>query len=122
MSRGTLGGQRGMAFTRVLAQAAVSDAEAAERWYAALFDASPDARPMDGLLEWHLTDTAGVQVWREPARAGRSCVVLGTDDLDALADRLTRVGAARAAVEAGGGARLLRLSDPDGNLVVVTGA
>ena len=110
-----------MAFTRVLAQAAVADVEAAERWYAVLLGSPPDARPMDGLLEWHLTSTGGVQVWQDADRAGRSCVVLGDDDLDALAERLAAAGTRHDGVEPGGGARLLRLVDPDVNLVVVTG-
>jgi predicted enzyme related to lactoylglutathione lyase len=118
------GGLDGVEFSRVLAQVAVRDAEAAERWYATLFDAPPDARPMDGLLVWHLTEDAGVQVWQDGERAGRSCAVLGVGgapELDALADRLTAAGEAHGGVEPGGGARLLRLTDPDGNLVVVTG-
>lgn len=117
-------GLDGVEFSRVLAQVAVRDAEAAERWYATLFGAPPDARPMEGLLEWHLTEDAGVQVWQDGERAGRSCAVLGVDGadgLDALAERLSSAGVAHGGVEPGGGARLLRLADPDGNLVVVTG-
>lgn len=121
--RGPSGLER-MEFSRVLAQAAVTDVEVAERWYTALLDGPPTARPMDGLLEWHLTPTAGVQVWCDAERAGRSCVVLGVAGagvLDALATRLATAGTAHGGVEPGGGARLLRLTDPDGNLVVVTG-
>lgn len=111
-------------FTQVLAQLAVSDVEAARQWYAQLFDGPPDARPMAGLLEWRVTGGAGVQVWRDPERAGRSAAVLGVGaahQLDALAERLEAAGLAHDGVEPGGGARLLRLVDPDGNLVVVTG-
>lgn len=117
-----------MSFTSVLAQSAVADLETAERWYRVLFDRGPDARPMDGLLEWRLTGgpaASGVQVWRDAERAGRSCAVLttsGADALDALALRLTRAGVDHGGTEPGGGARLLRLIDPDGNLVVVTSA
>ena len=60
-----------------------------------------------------------VQLWAEPERARRSTVVLSTDDLDATAARLTGAGIATGAVEPGGGARLVRLADPDGNRVVV---
>lgn len=65
-----------MSITRVLAQSTVSDLVAAEDWYTRLFGREPDARPMPGLLEWHLGDTFGVQVWAEPNRAGRSSMVL----------------------------------------------
>ena len=57
--------------TRLLSNHRVADLPRAEAWYSALFGRGPDARPMDGLLEWHLGDAAGVQVWLEPEAAGR---------------------------------------------------
>jgi predicted enzyme related to lactoylglutathione lyase len=110
-----------MPFTRVLAQATVSDLGDAERWYTALWERGPDARPMPGLLEWHVGDASGMQVWSEPDRAGRSTVVIGTDDLDAVADRLATAGVAHGGAEPGGGGRVLQLADPDGNRIVLTG-
>ena len=110
-----------MTFTHVFAQSTVSDLAAAERWYSALFGRGPDANPMEGLLEWHLTADAGVQVWSEADRAGRSTVVLRSDDLDAAAARLAESGIEHGGPQAGGGARILELSDPDGNRVVVSG-
>jgi catechol 2,3-dioxygenase-like lactoylglutathione lyase family enzyme len=106
----------------VLAQCAVSDLDRAEHWYTRLLNSPPDARPMPGLLEWHLGDTFGVQVWLETDRAGRSTVVLGETDLDQAAARLSVAGVDHAGPEAGGGARLLQLADPDGNRIVLTGA
>ncbi len=111
-----------MGFTGVLAQATVTDLDRAERWYATLFGRVPDARPMDGLLEWHLTDSAGVQVWREPGRSGRSTVVLGATDLDVAAGDLAAAGVVHDGPRPGGGSRVLVLRDPDGNRVVLTGA
>ncbi|MGY1795985.1 VOC family protein [Geodermatophilus sp. SYSU D00525] len=111
-----------MRATSVLAQATVADLDRAERWYATLFGRDPDGRPMDGLLEWHLTDSAGVQVWREPDRSGRSTMVIGAADLDATARDLTAAGVAHDGPEPGGGSRVVRLTDPDGNRVVLTGA
>ena len=111
----------GMTYTAVLAQSTVTDLGAAESWYAALLGREPDARPMDGLLEWHVTEGGGVQVWAEPDRDGRSTVVLATDDLDAAVARLVAAGIPPGEPAPGGGARLLRLADPDGNRVVVVG-
>lgn len=110
-----------MAYTSVLAQSTVSDLGTAEPWYTALLGRAPDTRPMDGLVEWQLVDGGGVQLWAEPERAGRCTLLLATDDLDATAARLRALGIADGAPEPGGGARLLRLTDPDGNRVVVTG-
>lgn len=111
-----------MTFSYVLAGSVVSDLATAEPWYRSLFGRDPDARPMAGLLEWHLDGASGVQVWQDPERAGRSSVVLGSDDLDAAVERLTAEGVAHDGPEPGGGARLLRLVDPDGNSVVLLGA
>lgn len=111
-----------MTFRRVLAQAVVTDLPVAERWYTTLLGSAPHARPMDGLLEWHLGDSFGVQVWRDPDRAGRSSMVLEESDLDALATRLEAEGLHHEGPRPGGGARVLVLTDPDGNHVVVTGS
>jgi predicted enzyme related to lactoylglutathione lyase len=110
-----------MTYTAVLAQSTVADSSAAEPWYTALLGRAPDARPMAGLLEWRVAGASGVQVWAEPERAGRSTILLATDDLDATAARLVAAGIASSEPEDGGGARLLRLTDPDGNRVVVLG-
>jgi predicted enzyme related to lactoylglutathione lyase len=109
----------GMALNRILAQSTVSDLTAAELWYTALFGRGPDSRPMPGLLEWHVSETAGLQVWSEPARAGRSTVVIGTDDLGAVVAVLDAAGIGHEGTQPGGGGRILQLTDPDGNRVVI---
>jgi len=68
-----------MAVRRILAQATVSDLDAAVSWYTKVFGRNPDTNPMPGLIEWHLADTFGVQIWLEPDRAGRGCIVLEDD-------------------------------------------
>ena len=110
-----------MTITRVLAQSTVSDLAAAEDWYTQLFGRSPDARPMPGLLEWHLADTFGVQVWAEPDRAGHSSMVLDESDLDSLAARLADAGMVHDGPQDATSSRILSLVDPDGNRVVLTG-
>lgn len=104
----------------VLANCTVTDLERAERWYTILFERELDARPMPGLIEWHLGDS-GLQLWSEPERAGTSSVVLGETDLDAAAVRATAAGIDHDGPQPGGGARILPLTDPDGNQVVLTG-
>lgn len=110
-----------MALAHVLAGSLVTDLTAAEHWYSALFDRGPDTRPMAGLLEWYLPDGSGLQVYEEPERAGRSNVVLMDDDLDSTAARLTEASVTHSGPQPGGVARILVLSDPDGNRVVLTG-
>jgi predicted enzyme related to lactoylglutathione lyase len=111
-----------MTITGVSAQATVRDLSSAEDWYRKLFDREPDARPMDGLLEWHFTGGQAVQVYAEPDRAGRSTVVLGVDDLDAFARRVRAVALTDAEPQDATSSRVLPIEDPDGNRIVVTGA
>lgn len=109
-------------FTGVLAQATVTDLDRARSWYDQLFDRPADAEPMPGLIEYHLGDGFGVQVFREPERAGRSAIVLAETDLDAAAARLQAAGIADDGAAAISSGRALQLSDPDGNRVVLVGS
>lgn len=110
-----------MTITRLLAQMTVTDVVEAKSWYTRLFGRAPDAEPMPGLLEWHLTDSFGVQVWGEASRAGTSCMVLDESALDELAARLDRVGIEHEAPQDATTLRVLPLQDPDGNRIVFTG-
>ena len=105
----------------VFAQATVTDLGAAEQWYSTLFGRGPDTRPMDGLIEWRLGAGFGVQVWSEPERAGHSSMVLGESDLDGLAARLTGAGIDHSGPQQVTASRILPLTDPDGNRVVISG-
>lgn len=99
----------------------MTELQRAERWYAVLFDRPPDARPMDGLIEWHLGDTFGVQIWVEGDRAGRSAMVLSESELDQLIARLDSAGVSHPAPQDVTASRILEMTDPDGNRIVVTG-
>ncbi len=110
-----------MSIARILAQMTVRDYGAGVAWYTSLFGREPDARPMDGLVEWHLADTFGVQVWAEAARAGHSSLVLDETDLDARAVALERAGIPHEGPIDATTVRILPVTDPDGNRIVFTG-
>ena len=105
----------------ILAQCTVTDLERAEQWYTRLLGCGPDARPMAGLIEWHPGESYGLQLWSDAGRAGRSTVVLAETDLDGAAARATEAGIPHDGPQPGGGGRILQVTDPDGNLVMVTG-
>jgi catechol 2,3-dioxygenase-like lactoylglutathione lyase family enzyme len=111
-----------MTINRLLAQMTVSDVNRAVDWYGRLFGREPDARPMEGLVEWHLADTFGVQVWLDPERAGHSAVVLDESDLDGRAAELDAAGLPYEGPQEVTASRIVQLVDPDGNQVVITGA
>ena len=77
---------------------------------------------MPGLLEWHLGETFGVQVWSEPDRAGHSSMVLDETDVEAVATRLNGVGILNDGPQRATTSRILALTDPDGNRLVFTGS
>lgn len=110
-----------MTTTRLLAQMTVTDVGAAQAWYTGLFGCPPDANPMPGLLEWHLSGSFGVQVWAEAGRAGNGCMVLEQSDLDEVGARLDRTGIAHDGIQDATTVRILPLQDPDGNRIVFTG-
>lgn len=109
-------------FTSVFATASVRDLRAVEAFSTQLFGAEPDSRPMAGLLEWHLPHGAAVQVFQDDDRAGAGSFVLTTDDLDADVERMRGAGLECGDPQSGGGARIVRLSDPEGTRIVLFGA
>lgn len=70
-----------MTVNRVLAGLAVADVDAAVPWYERLFGRPADARPMEGLAEWHVPSDGVVQLVASAERAGRSQLTLEVDDL-----------------------------------------
>lgn len=119
---GRAGNAYGMTIKRLLAQSTVDDLAVAKDWYARVLGRQPDARPMAGLVEWHLADTFGVQVWAESDQAGHSAMVLDESDLDALVARLDEAGISHDGPQDVTSSRILSLVDPDGNRIVFTGA
>jgi hypothetical protein len=111
-----------MTFTRVLAQATVTDPEAAVEWYSRLFGRPPDLRPMGGLAECHFGESHGVQVWAEPDRSGHSSMMLDESDLPGLIARLDQCGFDHGEPEDVTASTILLLEDLDGNRVVVSTA
>jgi catechol 2,3-dioxygenase-like lactoylglutathione lyase family enzyme len=110
-----------MTINRLLAQMTVRDLDRAVSWYTRLFGREPDARPMDGLAEWHLHDAFGIQVWLDPERAGRSTMVLEESDLDRRTAELDIEGLRYDGPQAVTASRIVQLDDPDGNRIVITG-
>ncbi|HEY3338627.1 MAG TPA: VOC family protein [Propionicimonas sp.] len=105
----------------LLAQSTVSDLDTARSWYTAVLGRDADATPMQGLLEWHFSDDAGVQLWRDPVRAGTSTTVLEVVDLDAELTRLDDLGIAHDDPMSTPRLRLVTLEDPDRNRLILAG-
>lgn len=108
-----------MAVDKIYAQLSCADLPASLAWYGALFGRRPDARPMDGLAEWHLRDCAGLQLFQSPAHAGHGTLTLVVHGLRNEHARLQQAGLTPGGIEPATSSRLVRLRDPDGNQVVL---
>lgn len=101
----------------VLAVLPVTNFDGALVWYGQLFGRPADNRPMEGLAEWRLTDTGGVQVSGDPGNAGGTSVSLIVDDLEEHVAGLDRAGIGVSPITAGDMARFAAVLDPEGNTI-----
>ncbi|MBA2276705.1 MAG: VOC family protein [Chloroflexia bacterium] len=111
-----------MAITNVLAEVTVVDFDAALAWYERLFGRPADRRPMDGLAEWQVTETDGVQVFHDPERGGGAVPTLIVDDLDARIADLAGRGFRPGAITTGEVGRFAIRTDPEGNTITFAGS
>ncbi|UVC12381.1 VOC family protein (plasmid) [Rhizobium sp. TH2] len=108
-----------MSLTKIYANLSCSDLAASAAWFGKLFGRSPDARPMAGLAEWHHASSAGFQLHQNPDNAGRGTITLIVDDLVVEIARLGEEGIITGKIEEADYTSIVRLQDPDGNLVVL---
>jgi hypothetical protein len=108
-----------MALDKIYAQLNCVDLSASMSWYEKLFGRPPDARPMDGLAEWHHRDSAGFQLFKNPRDAGHGTLTLIVDGLLDEHARLSNAGLSPGEIEPATSTSLVRLQDIDGNLVAL---
>src|ERR1700733_12244693 len=81
-----------MTIRTIFAHVSCSDLRTSIAWYGKLFGRAPDRRPMEGLAEWHFTDSAEVQLYEEKKHAGHSTLTLGVLPLEPERKRLAEAG------------------------------
>jgi hypothetical protein len=106
-----------MAINRVLAVIPVADFAAALAWYERLLGRPADIVPMEGLAEWHITETGGIQVLHDAEHAGTALLTLTVDDLDALVASLAAKDFPVGGITTGVVARFASITDAEGNTV-----
>lgn len=111
-----------MAIDTIYANLSCVSLAASEPWYGKLFGKPPTRRPMDGLAEWQITASAQVQLHENKAHAGKSTMTVGVDAIEPERSRLAGLGLDPGPVEPAKDFFILRLHDPDGNLVVLASA
>ena len=111
-----------MPIEHVLAVVPVSDLEAADVWYEALFGRPADNRPMPSLVEWQVTGAGWVQVTLDTGRAGSGLLNLAVDDLGSMREELASRGVETGEIEpVSKGVELSAATDPAGNTITLIG-
>ena len=111
-----------MPIQTIFAHVSCSSLEASTRWYETLFGKPVTRRPMDGLAEWHFTDSAEVQLFENEKNAGASTLTIRVIAMEPEHRRLSEHGLAPGPIEETKDFYLARLKDPDDNLVVLVSA
>jgi hypothetical protein len=111
-----------MTIQTIFAHVSCASLEASLPWYEKLFGKAPDRRPMKGLAEWHFTDSAEVQLFEDKQHAGASTLTLGVIPLQPERTRLIAAGLDPGPIEAADNFFIMRMRDPDGNLIVFASA
>jgi hypothetical protein len=111
-----------MCIETVFAHVSCSNLKASVPWYEKLFGRAPIRRPMPGLAEWQFTDSAEVQLHEQKEHAGHSTLTLGVLPLEPARQRLEEAGLDPGPIEETGGYFIMRIRDPDQNLVVFASA
>ena len=108
-----------MDLTAIYANVSCSGLGRSTAWFEALMGRSPDAAPMKGLVEWHHGREGGLQLFENPAGAGHGTLTLIVGAVRDEHARLTEAGLAPGPVETADYTTIVRLRDPDSNLVVL---
>jgi hypothetical protein len=111
-----------MAIQTVFAHVSCSDISTSAAWYEKLFGGPPIRRPMPGLAEWQFSESAEVQLHEEKKHAGASTLTLGVLPLEPERERLESEGLRPGPIEETNGYFIMRVRDPDQNLVVFASA
>ncbi|TPI18137.1 MULTISPECIES: VOC family protein [unclassified Mesorhizobium] len=111
-----------MGIETIFAHVSCSNLEASVKWYQKLFGKAPARRPMAGLVEWQFTDSAEVQLFEDKDKAGTSTLTIGVLPLEPERKRLTDAGLNPGPVEDAKDFYIMRMRDPDNNLVVLASA
>lgn len=65
-----------MSLKKIYAHLSCTELGKSIAWFERLFGRNPDARPMDGIVEWHHADNAGFQLFENPSDAGHVTLTL----------------------------------------------
>ncbi|MEP7073512.1 MAG: hypothetical protein ABI727_04950 [Nitrosospira sp.] len=98
----------------------VTDIEASEAFYSKLLSREPDDRPMDTLVQWRGFSNAGIQLFKDAAKAGNSVMTIVVSDIEETKLSLKNQGIVLGEIQQGVFGKIGQLSDRDGNGITFT--
>lgn len=111
-----------MGISTIFANVSCRDLATSEPWYEKLFGCAASRHPMLRLAEWHFTDSAEVQLYEQREHARHSTLTLGVLPLERERGRLVDAGLEPGPIEEADDYFIMRIRDPDQNLVVFASA
>jgi hypothetical protein len=111
-----------MGIETIFANISCADLKVSAPWYEKLFGKPPTRSPMPGLLEWQFSDSAEVQLFENKKHAGTSTLTVGVLPLEAERKRLQKAEIKLGPIEETKGFFIMRIRDPDQNLIVFASA
>lgn len=108
-----------IAVVGIYAGIAVADFAAGVAWYSKLMGRVPDDRPMPNLAQWRNMGQAGLQVWDDAERAGKSLATIVVPVLATERERLAAEGIGFVMEAEGDFGRVAKLRDPEGNEIAL---
>jgi predicted enzyme related to lactoylglutathione lyase len=101
----------------VFAGIPVSDLATALEWWERLLGRPPDMRPNETEACWQLTDSGWIYVVADEQRAGNGLLTVLVSDIDAEVAAVAGRGIDVGEIEQIPGARVTKITDPDGNRI-----
>ena len=98
----------------------VTDIEASGAFYSKLLSREPDDRPMDTLVQWRGFSNAGIQLFKDAAKAGNSVMTIVVSDIEETKLSLKNQGIVLGEIQQGVFGKIGQLSDLDGNGITFT--
>ena len=109
-----------MEISQVLPVVPVRNMEIAIEWYEKLLGRPADSRPMESLANWTITDNSTLQVFHDPTNAGHVSVNFSVTSMEDAQEELQARGIVLGDLfEASQFARILPVTDPDGNTITL---
>ncbi|WP_426701509.1 VOC family protein [Rhodanobacter sp. Col0626] len=103
----------------VYAAAYVRDMDSSVAFYTRLLGREPDDRPMESLVQWRGFGEAGIQLFKDAAKAGSSRMTLVIPDLAKTKADLENAHIELAHIQEGEFGKVAQVTDPDGNMITL---